>query len=46
VSGIGRGLASAAAITQTVYGQVPDSPANVNLAPGLYTDIVTVTVSY
>jgi len=46
VSGIGRGLANAAAITQTVYGQVPDSPANVNLAPGLYTDIVTVTVSY
>jgi spore coat protein U-like protein len=46
VSGTGRGLASAAVITQTVYGLLPDSVANVNLAPGLYTDIVTVTVSY
>lgn len=46
VSGTGRGLMSGAAITQTVYGQVPDSPANVDLAPGLYTDTVTVTVSY
>jgi spore coat protein U-like protein len=46
VSGIGRGLTSAAAIRQTVYGQVPDAPANADLAPGLYTDIVTVTVSY
>jgi spore coat protein U-like protein len=46
VSGVGRGLVSGAQITQTVYGQVPDSPANVDLAPGLYTDTVTVTVSY
>ena len=46
VSGVGRGLTSGAQITQTVYGQVPDTAANVNLAPGLYTDIVTVTVSY
>jgi spore coat protein U-like protein len=46
VSGVGRGLASGAQITQTVYGQVPDSSANVGLTPGLYTDIVTVTVSY
>ena len=46
VSGIGRGLTSGAAITQMVYGQVPDAAANADLAPGLYTDIVTVTVSY
>ena len=46
VSGIGRGFTSGAAITQTVYGQVPDTPANVDLAPGLYTDTITVTVSY
>jgi len=46
VSAVGRGLMSGAAITRTVYGQLPDSPANVDLAPGLYTDIVTVTVSY
>lgn len=46
MSGTGRGLMTGAAVTQTVYGQVPDNSANVNLAPGLYTDIVTVTVSY
>ena len=46
VSGVGRGLVNGAAITQTVYGQVPDTTANVDLAPGLYTDTVTVTVSY
>lgn len=46
VSGIGHGLTSAAAITHTVYGQLPDSPANVDLAPGLYTDTITVIVSY
>jgi spore coat protein U-like protein len=46
VSGVGRGFASAAAITQTVYGQVPDTAGNVDLAPGLYTDTITVTVSY
>ena len=46
VSGVGRGFTSAAAITQTVYGQVPDSPANVDLAPGLYSDTITVTVTY
>jgi spore coat protein U domain-containing protein, fimbrial subunit CupE1/2/3/6 len=46
VSGVGRGFGSAAAITQTVYGQVPDTPANVDLAPGLYSDTITVIVSY
>jgi len=46
VSGVGRGLTGVAEITHTVYGQVPDSPANVDLAPGLYTDVITVTVTY
>ena len=46
VSATGRGLMTGAAVTQTVYGQVPDTAANVDLAPGLYTDTVTVTVSY
>jgi len=46
VSGVGRGFAGGAAVTQTVYGQIPDSPANLALAPGLYTDVITVTVSY
>jgi spore coat protein U-like protein len=45
VSGAGRGLA-AGAVTQTVYGQVPDAPANADLAPGFYTDTVIVTVAY
>lgn len=46
VSGVGRGLMNGAQITHTVYGQVPDTAANVDLAPGLYTDTITVTVSY
>ncbi|HVP32464.1 MAG TPA: spore coat U domain-containing protein [Steroidobacteraceae bacterium] len=46
VSGTGHGLMSAAAITHTVYGQLPDSAANVDLAPGLYSDTITVIVSY
>jgi len=46
VSGVGRGFTSGAAITQTVYGQVPDTAANVHLAPGLYTDTITVTIDY
>jgi spore coat protein U-like protein len=46
VSGVGRGLANGAAVTQTVYGQVPDTAANVSLSPGLYSDTITVTVSY
>lgn len=46
VSGVGRGFMSGAEITHTVYGQIPDSPANVDLAPGHYTDVITVTVSY
>lgn len=46
VKGIGRGLMGGAAITQTVYGQIPDAPANVDLAPGVYRDTITVTVTY
>lgn len=46
VSGTGRGLATGAAIAQTVYGQVPDAPSNLSLAPGFYTDTVIATVSY
>jgi spore coat protein U-like protein len=46
VSGIGQGLSTGQAIVETVYGQVPDIDVNEDLAPGLYTDIVRVTVSY
>ena len=46
VSGIGHGLATGQAVVETVYGQVPDIAANQDLAPGLYTDTVRVTVSY
>jgi len=46
VAGIGKGLAGSEAITETVFGQLPDSPANQQLAPGLYTDTVRITVSY
>jgi len=46
VAGIGRGLASTEAITETVLGALPDSAANQQLAPGLYTDTVRITVTY
>ena len=46
VAGIGKGLANGAAITETVYGQLPDSGANQDLPPGFYTDTIRVTVSY
>jgi len=46
VSGTGRGLAAGQAVIETVYGQVPDVSANQDLAPGVYTDTVRVTVSY
>lgn len=32
VSGIGHGLTRGGTVTQTVYGQVPDSPGNIDLA--------------
>ena len=46
VSGIGHGLSTGQAVIETVYGQVPDVVGNQDLAPGLYTDTVRVTVSY
>jgi spore coat protein U-like protein len=46
VSGTGHGLATGQAIVETVYGQVPDITGNQDLAPGLYTDTIRVTVSY
>lgn len=46
VSGIGKGLASNQAVSETVYGQLPDSLANQQLAPGTYSDTIRVTVSY
>jgi spore coat protein U-like protein len=46
VSGTGHGLSIGQAIVQTVYGQVPDIVGNQDLAPGLYTDTIRVTVSY
>jgi spore coat protein U-like protein len=44
VSATGAGMGTA--VTQTVYGQVPDSPANQAAPPGTYTDTITVTVVY
>lgn len=47
VAGTGNGMAAANAVTETVYGQLPDSAANQALAPaGPFTDTITVTVSY
>ncbi len=46
VSGMGHGMSIGQAIVETVYGQVPDIAGNQDLAPGLYTDTIRVTVSY
>jgi spore coat protein U-like protein len=46
VAGAGKGLSSGEAITETVYGSLPDIAANQQLSPGLYTDTVLVTISY
>jgi spore coat protein U-like protein len=46
VSGTGRGLAGNEAITETVYGELPDNAANQLLASGTYSDTIRVTVSY
>jgi spore coat protein U-like protein len=46
VNGTGGGMAVAAAVTQTVFGQVPDSAANQAIPPGTYTDTITVNVAY
>ncbi len=46
VTGTGKGLANNEAITETVFGELPDSAANQLLAPGTYSDTIRVTVSY
>ena len=43
-SGTGAGMGTASTIT--VYGQLPDSAANQDAAPGAYSDTITVTVTY
>lgn len=42
--GTGSGLGTA--VPFTVYGQLPDSPANQSAAPLTYTDSITVTVTF
>lgn len=46
VSGTGNGMGTPQAITETVYGQIPDSTANLAAVPGAYSDTVTATVTY
>ena len=43
-SGTGTGMANA--LTYTVFGQVPDNATNQASLPAIYTDTITVTVSY
>jgi spore coat protein U-like protein len=44
IAGTGAGLATP--VTTTVYGQLLDSTANQAVAPGNYSDTITVTISY
>lgn len=46
VSGTGTGMGTPQAIAETVYGQIPDSTANLAAVPGAYSDTVTATVTY
>ena len=46
VAGTGGGMAAAAAVTYTVYGQVVDSAPNQAIPTGTYTDTITVNVAY
>lgn len=46
VSGTGNGMGTPQAIAETVYGQIPDSTANLAAVPGAYSDTVTATVTY
>lgn len=47
VAGKGSGTTPDHAISETVYGLLPDNAANQNLPPGgSYTDTITVTLSY
>jgi Uncharacterized secreted protein len=44
LSSVGAGMN--AVLSATMYGQIPDSSANLTATPGTYSDTVTVTVSY
>jgi spore coat protein U-like protein len=46
VAGTGRGMAGNQVVAETVYGQLPDALQNQQIAPGLYTDTIRVTVNY
>jgi len=43
---IGTGIGTAAALTATLYGNLPDSAANQVTGSGSYTDTITVSVAY
>lgn len=45
-SGTGAGMSSANTQVKTVYGRLPDSLTNQNVAPGDYSDVITVTVTF
>jgi spore coat protein U-like protein len=42
----GTGAGMTTANTTTVFGQVPDGVGNQAVVPGVYSDVITVTVSY
>lgn len=42
----GTGLGVLTSVPETVYGQLPDIPANQNVSAGTYTDTITVTVTF
>lgn len=46
VSGTGLGMGAVQVVDATVYGVIPDSALNQSVAPGAYSDTVTVTVTY
>jgi spore coat protein U-like protein len=46
MGGTGAGLASASALTHTVYGELPNTDNNKNAPTGNYSDTITVTVEY
>ncbi|HVC12933.1 MAG TPA: spore coat U domain-containing protein [Burkholderiales bacterium] len=47
LAGTGSGMGGGNAITETVYGQIPDNPTNQAAVPAAsYTDSITVTVTY
>jgi spore coat protein U domain-containing protein, fimbrial subunit CupE1/2/3/6 len=46
VGGKGKGMSTNQANTHTVYGTIPNNPANQDVPTGLYSDQVAVTVAY